>query len=350
MKQGLVAEIKSMMDCLQKDEAEAMKFAEGSQILERLVRLPGDASTRQYYRVFVRGEGSYILMRMEPFDQEGMSLPFVVVRNHLEKSGIDVPQVLDIDPARGFLLLEDLGDVVLLRQLQDVATPEAERHLYERVIDSLVMMHYRASPSEGDTHLDAFRLRFDLEKLMWEVDFTFEHFYRNYLKREIPEQHMTRMIQAMTEICRTLAEEPVVFTHRDFHSRNVMVKDDRFVMIDFQDARMGPAQYDLVSLLRDSYYQLEERQVESLIDYYILKFEATSGRKIDRVEFRRIFDLMTIQRNFKAIGSFASFYNRRSNPMYLKFIGNTFENVRRTLLRFPQYSELRELLFHWYYF
>ncbi len=350
MKQGLVAEIKSMMDFLQKDEAEAIKFAEGSQILERLVRLPGDASTRQYYRVFVRGEGSYILMRMEPFDQEGMGLPFVVIRNHLEKSGIDVPQVLDIDPARGFLLLEDLGDVVLLRQLQDVATPEAERHLYERVIDSLVMMHYQASPKEGDTHLDAFRLRFDLEKLMWEVDFTFEHFYRNYLKRDIPAHQMTRMLQSMTEICRTLADEPVVFTHRDFHSRNVMVKDDRFVMIDFQDARMGPAQYDLVSLLRDSYYQLEERQVESLIDYYILKFEATSGRKIDRVEFRRIFDLMTIQRNFKAIGSFASFYNRRNNPMYLKFIGNTFENVRRTLLRFPQYSELRELLFHWYYF
>ncbi len=350
MKQGLVAEIKSMMDFLQKDEAEAIKFAEGSQILERLVRLPGDASTRQYYRVFVRGEGSYILMRMEPFDQEGMGLPFVVIRTHLEKSGIDVPQVLDIDPARGFLLLEDLGDVVLLRQLQDVATPEAERHLYERVIDSLVMMHYQASPKEGDTHLDAFRLRFDLEKLMWEVDFTFEHFYRNYLKREIPEHQMTRMLQSMTEICRTLADEPVVFTHRDFHSRNVMVKDDRFVMIDFQDARMGPAQYDLVSLLRDSYYQLEERQVESLIDYYILKLEATSGRKIDRVEFRRIFDLMTIQRNFKAIGSFASFYNRRNNPMYLKFIGNTFENVRRTLLRFPQYSELRELLFHWYYF
>jgi aminoglycoside/choline kinase family phosphotransferase len=350
VKQGLVAEIKSMMDFLQKDEAEAIKFAEGSQILERLVRLPGDASTRQYYRVFVRGEGSYILMRMEPFDQEGMGLPFVVIRTHLEKSGIDVPQVLDIDPARGFLLLEDLGDVVLLRQLQDVATPEAERHLYERVIDSLVMMHYQASPKEGDTHLDAFRLRFDLEKLMWEVDFTFEHFYRNYLKREIPEHQMTRMLQSMTEICRTLADEPVVFTHRDFHSRNVMVKDDRFVMIDFQDARMGPAQYDLVSLLRDSYYQLEERQVESLIDYYILKLEATSGRKIDRVEFRRIFDLMTIQRNFKAIGSFASFYNRRNNPMYLKFIGNTFENVRRTLLRFPQYSELRELLFHWYYF
>jgi aminoglycoside/choline kinase family phosphotransferase len=128
------------------------------------------------------------------------------------------------------------------------------------------------------------------------------------------------------------------------------VSGERLVMIDFQDARMGPAQYDLVSLLKDSYYQLEEIQIANLLQYYIARYEAASGKSVNADEFVRIFDLMSIQRNFKAIGSFASFLNRRGNATYLKYIGNTFENIRRTLLKYPHYSQLREVLFHYYYF
>ncbi len=113
---------------------------------------------------------------------------------------------------------------------------------------------------------------------------------------------------------------------------------------------MGPAQYDLASLLKDSYYQLDEQQVQRLLDYYLIRRESLSGTKINREEFLRVFDLMAVQRNFKAIGSFASFLNRRGNPGYLKYIGNTFENIRRTLLKYPEYSDLREVLFHYYYF
>ncbi len=339
-----------MVDQLIQGEEEVSRFVERSGSIEKLVKLPGDASTRRYYRIFTKQGETFILMRMEPFDKEGMGLPFIVVRNHLELAGVDVPRILDIDPARGFILLEDLGDVMLLRKLQEVATPDVERHIYERVIDSLVNMHLKASPRAGGPDLDAFKLSFDREKLMWEVNFTIEHFYLTYLKREIPAEQLELMRSNFEEICQTLADQPTVFTHRDFHSRNVMVHDKRLVMIDFQDARMGPAQYDLASLLRDSYYQLEEKQVDHLIDYYIIKWEAMSGQEVDRDEFKRIFDLMALQRNFKAIGSFASFLNRRGNATYLKFIGNTFENVRRTLLKYPEYSGLREVLFHWYYF
>ena len=102
--------------------------------------------------------------------------------------------------------------------------------------------------------------------------------------------------------------------------------------------------------MKDSYYQLEEAQVRNLINYYISRYEGVSGERILKSEFYDIFDLMSVQRNFKAIGSFASFLNRRGNATYLKYIGNTFENIRRTLLRFPEYSALREVLFHYYYF
>jgi aminoglycoside/choline kinase family phosphotransferase len=90
--------------------------------------------------------------------------------------------------------------------------------------------------------------------------------------------------------------------------------------------------------------------VRRLIDYYIVRTEAMTRRTLDRVDFMEVFDWMAVQRNFKAIGSFASFLNRRGNPGYLKYIGNTFENIRRTLLKYPEFGELREILFHYYYF
>jgi len=328
--------------------------AKNTRTIERIVKLPGDASTRGYYRLWTK-EKSLVMMKMESFAELGANLPFLVIQKHLSANGIDVPTVLDFDPERGMILLEDLGDVTLLRCLQDVSTPEVERDLYEQVIDSVVDLQLQASPREGSPNLEAFRLRFDHEKLMWEVNFTMEHFYQTYLAREIRAKDLKIMMNRFSEFCQTLADEPTVFTHRDFHSRNIMATpiggdENRLVMIDFQDGRMGPAQYDLASLLKDSYYQLEDSQVKMLVDYYIVRREALSGTRIDREHFWRVFDMMSVQRNFKAIGSFASFLNRRGNPGYLKYIGNTFENIRRTLLKYPEYSDLREVLFHYYYF
>lgn len=345
---------------------EVSTWVKKSKAVSSVVRLPGDASTRRYYRIFskagasARGASarSFIVMRMDPFEKEGEKLPFLVVQKHLAACSVDVPRVLDVDPANGFVLLEDLGDVTLLRRLQEVSSPEVERHMYQRVIDSLVNLQLRASP-KGRKHpnIDAFKLRFDHEKLMWEVNFTVEHFYKLYLVRQMSSRDLKVIQDGFSQICTILANEPTVLTHRDFHSRNIMAtpsderdSEERLVMIDFQDARMGPAQYDLASLLKDSYYQLEESQIQRLIDYYIARWEGVSGQRIDRDHFERVFDLMSLQRNFKAIGSFASFLNRRGNATYLKYIGNTFENIRRTLLKHPEYSRLRETLFHYYYF
>jgi N-acetylmuramate 1-kinase len=347
-----------MMDHLAGEE-EISAWVKKFRTIESVVRLPGDASTRRYFRIHthVSNSRSLIAMKMEPFPKEKSGLPFLAIQKHLTECGVDVPQVLDVDPEKGFILLEDLGDVTLLRRLQGVSNPEDERHLYERALDGLLGLQIQAGPkSKSAKKLDAFKLSFDHEKLMWEVRFTIEQFYQLYLKRTLRSRDLKVLTDGMSEICTILAEQPRVLAHRDFHSRNIMVtpKEDssgeRLVMIDFQDARMGLLQYDLASLLKDSYYQLEESQIQILLDYYLASYEARSGQKIDREEFRRIFDFASVQRNFKAIGSFASFMNKRSDPTYLKYIGNTFENIRRVLLKYPEYSDLREVLFHYYYF
>src|SRR5690606_20775916 len=119
----------------------------------------GEASTRKYYRI-TSDHSDYILMKMESFEKEGLQLPFLVLQKHLMMSGIDVPTVLDADPAQGFILLEDLGDVTLLRKLQNVCTPDVERELYERVLDSLIDLQNQASPQKNSLPLEAFKLSF----------------------------------------------------------------------------------------------------------------------------------------------------------------------------------------------
>ncbi len=359
--------------------SELIQFIQKSAQIEKLVRLPGDASTRQYYRVTVKKvEGKadesnhqestsqnqfprhLIVMVMESFTEQGDSNPFISIQKHLESAGVDVPRILDFSPEQGYLLLEDLGDITLLRTLQDVGTLDIERYQFERAIDALVEMHSKTGPDFCTEHekkvIKGFQQRFDVEKLMWEVNFTLEHFYQKHLNRTISESDHKVIQDGFLEICTALADEPTVFTHRDYHSRNIMIlesaasEQSRFVMIDFQDARMGPPQYDLASLLRDSYYQLEESQVAYLVRYYYDQMNARGANLGDFNHFKKMFDWMAVQRNFKAIGSFASFLNRRGNPGYLKFIGNTFENIRRNLFQYPEFSRLREVLYHYYYF
>ncbi|MCM0604719.1 MAG: phosphotransferase [Xanthomonadaceae bacterium] len=339
----------------QQDVAEVKSWIRRESLVASIIKLPGDASTRMYFRVITKDGQSYIVMKMEPFKETAKELPFIIVQKHLYQVGVQVPEILDIDSANGFLLLEDLGDITLLRKLQEVDDVSIETMLFKKVIDELIKMQVFASPDRARTKIDAFKLKFDFEKLFWEVNFTIEQFYELHLKREIKEAEKKLMHTQLGQICQVLADEPVVFTHRDFHSRNLMVAADsglfeRLVMIDFQDARMGPPQYDLASLLRDSYYQLSEKQIQNLLGYYMDQYEKVSGTKLDREHFIKIFDFMSIQRNFKAIGSFASFENKRGNSTYLKYIGNTFENIRRNLLKYPEYSKLREVLFHYYYF
>jgi aminoglycoside/choline kinase family phosphotransferase len=231
-----------MVEQLVLGDEEVTKWVKRSKTIRSIVRLPGDASTRRYYRIDA-GKKTYILMRMEPFGEQGDGLPFLVVQKHLAGCGVDVPGILDVDSAKGFVLLEALGDVTLLRRLQEVSSPDVERHLYERVIDSLIHLQVHASPKKKKANLEAFRLRFDQEKLMWEINFTIEHFYKLYLKRQIKDSELKLMQKGFSEICGFLADQPIVLTHRDFHSRNIMVtpgdkaenEAERLVMIDFQD-------------------------------------------------------------------------------------------------------------------
>jgi aminoglycoside/choline kinase family phosphotransferase len=131
-----------------------------------------------------------------------------------------------------------------------------------------------------------------------------------------------------------------VLCHRDYHSRNLMLREGSLYIIDFQDARMGPDTYDLVSLLRDSYVDLPEETVSDLLAYFL----ALKGQTGTEHEFRRRFGLMALQRNLKALGTFGYQAAARRNPIYIQYMPRTLKYVRDTFEKYPRFGRLRELL------
>ena len=177
-----------------------------------------------------------------------------------------VPEILYYDAERGLLFLEDGGDT----HLEDLAriSPDSIIAWYQKAIELIVVMQTRVTKNM-QPYCPAYSLMFDVEKLMWEMDFMIKNYITGFLNRELDQDEESKIRTALLGLCETLAKEERVFVHRDFHSRNLMVREENLMLIDFQDARMGPRQYDLVSLLKDSYVVLEEETRNQLLSYYL---------------------------------------------------------------------------------
>ncbi|MGE0632193.1 MAG: aminoglycoside phosphotransferase family protein [Pseudobdellovibrionaceae bacterium] len=304
-----------------------------------LYQLAGDASSRKYYRV-VKDNQSWVLMRWEPFDPK--AYPFLSVLNHFAKHKIEVPEVVALSPKEGLVLLEDLGDLTLERKFWENQSQDLSLDFYKKTVDELVKIHYPASLDKTDC--TAFKVEFDAEKLLWELNYAREHLLEGVCQFKIEGTLKANLQNTLAQIAERLHQEPKTIAHRDYHSRNVMIKFDKVRVIDFQDARMGPIQYDLVSLLRDSYVTLNDAVSNKLLDYYLDQAKAYLPKNFSRSHFDRIYELQTIQRCFKACGSFSSFYMLRKDTRYLKYISHTLKLVLKSLAEFPEYRILHDAI------
>lgn len=319
-----------------------LKRALGNQPYEEFP-LAGDASSRRYFRI-VSGEDSMVLMVWEPFVDDG-NYPFLSVRDHFEKHNVTVPRVIAKSPEEGLVLLEDLGDLTLERKFWENQNQQLILPFYEQSIDELIKIHYHATFDK--TNCTAFKVAFDVEKLLWEMNYGREHVMK-LAKVTLTDAENKALDDVFNRICTTLNNEQKFIAHRDYHSRNVMLKLGKTRVIDFQDARMGTIQYDLVSLLRDSYVALNEASSEHLINYYlerrkelVPKYNLTT---LSRSEFDRVYEIQSVQRTFKACGSFASFYNLRNDTRYLKYLPQTFQTVKKSLEPQREYAAFYQIL------
>ena len=305
----------------------------------RIVPLTGDASDRRYYRVFTTAGTPFVLaLHASAFDVK--TLPFVNVARLLEQMPVPIPRVLGHADDIGVLALEDLGDVTLQAHL-GAATPAEHAALYRQAVGLLATMQRRGAELESPEYLP-YRIAFDVEKLTWEMDFFAKHFIEAYRGVVIAPAAKEALREELLLVIEELAGEERVLCHRDYHSRNLMLHDERLYIIDFQDARMGPDTYDLASLLRDSYVDLPDPTVNELIAYF-LALKGTTDPMQETV-FRERLDLMALQRNLKALGTFGYQTTARRNPVYIQYIPRTLRYVRDNVGRHPRFSRLRDVL------
>jgi N-acetylmuramate 1-kinase len=303
----------------------------------RILQLTGDASDRRYYRVLPSdGESIVLAVHAGPFDYD--RLPFVSVARLLERMPVPIPRILGHDAPLGILALQDLGDVTLQAHL---GTEPYYSHaaLYRLAVGLIATIQRRGAELESDAY-PCYGIAFDVEKLMWELDFFLKYLVEGYRGATLTSAGREDLRHEFRPIVEELAAEPRVLCHRDYHSRNLMLHDGQLYVIDFQDARMGPDTYDLVSLLRDSYVDLNEIAVSELIAYFL----ALRGSSEPESQFRWRFDVMALQRNLKALGTFGYQTTVRNNPVYIQYIPRTLRYVRDALRRHPRFERLRALL------
>jgi aminoglycoside/choline kinase family phosphotransferase len=300
------------------------------------VPLTGDASDRRYFRILPAGAEPFVLaVYGSPF--EYAALPFVNTAELFAAMPVRVPRILGHAGDLGVLALEDLGDVTL--QAHVGAAPAAEHAaLYRDAVAAIDVFQRRGRELASPAYLP-YGIAFDTDKLSWEMDFFVRHFLEAYRGATLPASARTALTEEFAALVGELAAEPRVLCHRDYHSRNLMLHRGVLYIIDFQDARLGPDTYDLVSLLRDSYVDLSR-----VVDEHIAYFLALSGRTGEHAEFRRRFDVMALQRMLKALGTFGYQTTARRNPVYIQYIPRTLRQVRATMGAYDRFTRLHTLL------
>lgn len=294
--------------------------------------LAGDASSRRYSRVR-SGNESWVLMEWEPFEPENFSL--LSVQKHFKKHHVLVPEIISYSGELGVMLYQDLGDVTLEQEFYKTRNPNGVLGYYRMAMDELLKIHLMASKDHSPCV--AFNFEFDVEKLSWEMNWTRKHLFEGLLNYQKRSSELEKEFVKLTTI---LHQKPKCIQHRDYHSRNVMVYQNKLHVIDFQDARLGLEQYDLVSLLRDAYVPIPAYMEKELLDYYLHRAKSDFGKEWNRDEFAYLYEVQSIQRLFKAVGSFASFYMLRNDRRYLKYIPGTIHRIKEGLEKLPEFKVL----------
>ncbi len=279
----------------------------------------GDASFRRYFRITAGGK-SWICVDAPPEHEN--SEQFIKVATLLEK--VNAPKVMAYDLAQGFMLLSDLGDELLLPLLNE----NSANGLYQSAINSLVEMQ-RIDSNGKIPNYDSQLLNIEMELFRdWYID--------KHLQMTLSDDENAMLDQLFQWLTDSALEQPQVFVHRDFHSRNIMfIENQTPGIIDFQDAVHGPITYDLLSLLRDCYIEWPDFKVQEWIEYFIEQ----SDWELDKAQFIQWFDWMGLQRHIKVAGIFSRLNYRDGKSGYLKDLPLTLKYIVQQAEKYPQLEE-----------
>lgn len=301
----------------------------------------GDASFRRYFRLTL-GESSWIVMDAPPEKEDSSS--FVRIARHWFEQGIRVPEIVALDLDKGFILLSDFGDSLLLSALKPVYPDPAQgQHYYSKAMFVLARIE-SLDTSEARLPL------YDADLLQREMALFKDWLLEAKLGLALTEAESLALQGCFDFLAQRALAQPQVVVHRDYHSRNLMIcEDDELAVLDFQDAVIGPVTYDLVSLLRDCYIVWPEEYVNLWCREFYSLITQYGDSHGSFEQFKEDFDLMGLQRHIKVAGIFARLSLRDGKHAYLQDIPRTLNYItkvsRALLAQSPErFSVLQPLL------
>lgn len=264
-------------------------------------------------------------------------LPFVRIAGYLEAMQLTAPRILEADLENGFLLVSDLGSNHYLDSLQ--RDPDTADLLYFDAIDALLVLQRR-----GEAYQSALP-SYDEKLLRFELSLFRDWLCDTHLHLEFSEADEKNWRDCCELLIKNALNQPQVFVHRDYHSRNLMlIKNGNPGILDFQDAVEGPLTYDLVSLLKDCYVRWPADQVRQWALYYYQQLNEKIRRQVDEQQFCRYFELTGVQRQLKAAGIFCRLYHRDGKSTYLDDIPRTLNYIVELGSRYQELDILIRLL------
>lgn len=291
-----------------------------------------DASFRRYFRVSMPDGSTLIVMDAPPKHED--CRPFLTVARLFAEAGVHVPSIVAEDLDNGYLLLSDLGSETYLQALHSGRPSDP---LYNDATSALVKIQTASRPHALPDYDRALLLR--------ELRLFPDWYVARHLGVTL-NAAQTRVLDAAFEriLANNLAQ-PVVYVHRDYHSRNLMLSAPNPGILDFQDAVYGPITYDLVSLLKDAYVSWDEAQI---LEWAIRYWEKARGAGVpvhaDFAAFFRDFEWMGVQRHIKVLGIFARLYHRDGKSGYLKDMPLVMSYLRNACERYPELHALLRLI------
>lgn len=310
--------------------------------VENIRQLTADASTREYFRVAWGGGTAVACVYPEKFDPAAHA--YLDVTSLFRSGALPVAEIFDVDGESGVIIQEDLGDTILREVLIGLPDDRRARLLGEAI--SLIARVQTVTGQAFETGSIASRIKFDKEKLAWELEFFKEHYFRTYRKTPLSHGDDAALSAEFTELSNELESFASVLCHRDFHAANLMLDPSgRMRIIDHQDARIGSPAYDLVSLLLDRITEPPPREWLAEKRRYFLDVRTTLGLpRIDEEIFANEFRLQTIQRCLKAAGTFSFQSVNRGKTYFIPFIKPMFRISIRGAESLGRFPAIRDIL------
>jgi aminoglycoside/choline kinase family phosphotransferase len=274
-------------------------------------------SDRQFFRASLPHKDSFILMHYG--DEVAENARWVGINRFMTSLRMSVPQIIAKDVSRHFLLVEDLGEVDLWSQRFE---PWQERRdYYFQVLTQIYRLHsFGLSEIPADLPLSE---SYGPRLYKWEHDYFLENLVWEVCKIKLSSADAAKLNKELDALSECLQKIEPSLIHRDFQSQNIMIKNGRPVLIDFQGMRRGCLFYDLGSLLCDPYITFEDEERNELINFYYELMKPSYSRE----EFIANFWMGSVQRLLQALGAYGFLGLKKHKPAFLHHIGNGLENL-----------------------